>query len=168
MKKPPQRDPIRVHQREVTAARCVGLGAKCTRCGETRPAALIRGSDPMICANCWCEERGRTIFPLHHPGGDANSPVRVPIWVNDHVAVLTALQYDWPKKTLENPDRSPLLAAAGRTRGYTDTNAYLADSLLRQNAELLEALDACLVKRLGPKWWAGTELEKFAPRTRSR
>jgi hypothetical protein len=77
---------------------------------------------------------------------------------------LSVLQRDWPKETRENPDRSPLLAAAGRTRGYTETNAYLADKLLRQNAEMLEALDAHLVERLGPKWWIGTPLEKFAPK----
>jgi hypothetical protein len=80
------------------------------------------------------------------------------------VAILSVLQYDWPKTTLENPDSSPLLAAAGRNRGYTETNAYLVDVLLRQNTEVLELLDAYLVKRLGTKWWVGTELQQFAPK----
>jgi hypothetical protein len=88
--------------------------------------------------------------------------------VSDHVASLNVLQYDWPKTTLENPDSSPLLAASGRNRGYTDTNAYLVDAMLRQNAEMLEALDAYLVKRLGTKWWLGTELEQFAPKSKSK
>jgi hypothetical protein len=118
----------------------------------------------MNCFACQRKQRGHTIFDLHHPAGEANSPGRTPIWVNDHVAELSVLQRDWPKETRENPDRSPLLAAAGRTRGYTETNAYLADKLLRQNAEMLEALDAHLVERLGPKWWIGTPLEKFAPK----
>jgi hypothetical protein len=83
--------------------------------------------------------------------------------VSDHAAVLNVLQRDWPKTTLENSDRSPLLAAAGRNRGYIETNAYLVDAMLRQNTEVLEALDAYLAKRLGEKWWVGTELEQFAP-----
>ena len=79
------------------------------------------------------------------------------------MAVLNVLQHDWPKETLENPDRSPLLAAAGRNRGYIETNAYLV-ALLRQNTKVLEVLDAYLVKRLGEKWWVDTELEQFAPK----
>jgi len=44
-----------------------------------------------------------------------------------------------------------------------ETNAYLVDALLRQNTEVLEVLDAYLVKRLGQNWWVDTELEQFAP-----
>ncbi|MGA2336753.1 MAG: hypothetical protein ABSG08_15405 [Terriglobales bacterium] len=84
--------------------------------------------------------------------------------MNDHVAILNVLQHDWPKTTLENPDGSPLLAAAGRNRGYTETNAYLVDALLRQNTEVLEVLDTYLVKKLGPQWWKRTELEQFSPK----
>jgi hypothetical protein len=168
MRKLPQRDPISAHQREVTAVRCVGVGVKCTRCGETRAKALIRGSDPLICANCFCEEHGKKLFELHHPGGAANSPVTTPIWVNDHVAILSSLQYDWPKKTLENPDCDPLLAAAGRTRGFIDTNVYLAEKLLRDNAELLEEVFDYLPAVLGPQWWIGTPIEKFAPEQRKK
>jgi len=163
-RKLPQRDPIGAYQRKATAERRIGVGARCAWCGETRPEALIRNSNPMICAACRRQQCGKTIFDGHHPAGEANSRVKLPIWVNDHIAILSVLQYDWPKETLENPDSSPLLAAAGRNRGYTETNAYLADTLLRQNAEMLEALDAYLVKKLGPKWWPGTELDKFAPK----
>jgi hypothetical protein len=35
-------------------------------------------------------------------------------------------------------------------------------------AEMLEALDAFLKKRLGPEWWVGTEMERFAPRRKPR
>lgn len=142
------------------------MDAKCTQCGETRPGALIRGSNPTVCKSCYREQKGRAIFDLHHPGGEANSRVKIPIWINDHTAELSGLQYDWPKDTLENRDASPLLAAAGRTRGYIDTNGYLMNEMLQQNVELLEALDACLTKRLGPKWWIGTPLERFAPKSR--
>lgn len=168
MKKLPQRDPEAAYVRAAIAARRIGC-RKCA-CGEERPEALIRDSNPMICVACQREQRGHTAFDLHHPAGEANSPNKTPIWVNDHVAVFNVLQHDWPKTTLENPDRSPLLAAAGRNRGYIETNAYLADTLLRQTTELLERLDAHLTKRLGKKWWVGTELEQFVsnhvPRTR--
>lgn len=162
MKKPAQRDPEAAHVRKVIAARRIGC-RKCA-CGEGRPEALIRDSKPMICVACQRKQRGQTTFDLHHPGADANSPTKTPIWVSDHVAVLNVLQQDWPKTTLENPDRSPLVAAAGLNRGYIETDAYLVDALLRQNTEMLEMLDAYLVKRLGEKWWVDTELEQFAPK----
>jgi hypothetical protein len=162
LKKPPQRDPEAAYVRKVIAARRIGC-RKCA-CGEERPEALIRDSNPMICVACQRQQRGQIMFDIHHPGADANSRIKIPIWVNDHSAVLNVLQYDWPKTTLENPDRSPLLAAAGRNRGYIETNAYLVDGLLRQNTEVLEVLDAYLVKKLGTKWWVDTELEQFAPK----
>ena len=118
----------------------------------------------MICVACQRKQRGQTTFDFHHPGGEANRHIKIPIWVSDHVAILNVLQYDWPKTTLENPDASPLLAAAGRNRGYIETNAYLVDEMLRQNSEVLEVLDAYLVKKLGTKWWEGTELDQFAPK----
>jgi hypothetical protein len=162
LKKPPQRDPESAYVRKVIAARRSG-GRKCA-CGEGRPEALICDCNPIICVACRRKQRGQTTFDLHHPAAEANSPTKTPIWVSDHVAILNVLQHDWPKTTLENPDRSPLLAAAGRNRGYTETNAYMVDTLLRQNTEEFEVLDAFLVKRLGPKWWVGTELEQFAPK----
>jgi len=161
LKKPPQRDPETAYVRKVIAARRIGC-RKCA-CGEERPEALIRDSNPMICVACQRKRRGHSTFDLHHPAADANSPTKTPIWVSDHAAVLNVLQRDWPKTTLENPDRSPLLAAAGRNRGYIETNAYLVEAMLRQNTEVLEALDAYLAKRLGEKWWVDTELEQFAP-----
>jgi hypothetical protein len=82
--------------------------------------------------------------------------------VNDHRADLSVAQGDWPKQTLENPEGSPLLASAGKVRGFTDTNAYLMEKLLLPDAEMLEALDRYLTKRIGPRWWVGTDLEKFA------
>lgn len=166
MKKPPQRDPEAAYVRKVIAARRIGC-RKCA-CGEERPEALIRDSNPITCVTCQRKQRGHTTFDMHHPGADANSPAKTPIWVSDHVAVLNNLQHDWPKTTLENPARSPLLAAAGQNRGYIETNAYLVDAQLRQNTKVLEVLDAYLVKRLGEKWWVDTELEQFAPKHVSR
>jgi hypothetical protein len=49
-------------------------------------------------------------------------------------------------------------------RGYCETDSYLVSSLLIPKAEMLEALDPFLTKRLGPEWWVGTEMERFAPK----
>lgn len=100
----------------------------------------------------------------HHPAGDANDPTTTPIPVNDHSAELSVSQYDWPKRTLENPDGSPLLARAACIRGYMDTNGYLSEKLLMPNPEFLELLDAFLREKFGEKWWTNTELEKFVPK----
>lgn len=162
MRKVPQRDPVAAYGREATAARCVGEGRRCA-CGEARPEALIRGSDPTICAACDRKRRAQTTVDDHHVAGEANSPVTTPVPVNDHRAVLSVNQYDWPKSTRENTDRSPLLAAAAGVRGYLDTDAYLKHRFLLSNPEMLETLDAFLVEKLGPRWWVGSPLERFAP-----
>src|SRR5579864_2307082 len=98
-----QNDPIAAHQRKVSAQRSVGEGARCA-CGETRPEALIRNSDPIICAACKRESRGAKTMDNHHFAGEANNPLTVPVPVNDHRAELSVAQYDWPLKTRENPD----------------------------------------------------------------
>lgn len=57
----------------------------------------------------------------HHVFGKANDPTTiVTVPANDHRAELSVAQQDWPKKTPENPDGSPLLAAAARIRGFVD------------------------------------------------
>ena len=162
-KKRGQTNPIGRYQRRAGAARRVGLNSQCA-CGETRPEALIAGSNPTICNACEGKRRGRATFDDHHVAGKANSPVTIPVWVNDHRARLSVAQYDWPKRTRENPDGSPLLAAAACTRGYIDTNDYLFEKLLLPKAEMLEGLDAYLEKKLGPKWWLKTGLKQFEPK----
>jgi hypothetical protein len=165
-RKRPQRDHIRTPARKATAERRVGKGAKCA-CGESQPEALITGSNPIICAACDREKSGNTPFDDHHPAGRSNCAATLPIWVNDHRAWLSEAQRDWPGDTLENPDGSPLLAIAACSRGYLDTDDYLKRRLLLQNPEVLEKLDAFLVKKFGRKWWVNTELEQFAPRRKS-
>jgi hypothetical protein len=159
--KVPQRDPVGTYRRKVTAARRVGENAHCA-CGENQPEALIEACDPTICAACDRTRQGMTPFDDHHFAGRTNSPVTVPIWVNDHRAWLSDKQRDWPLETLENPKRSPFLAAAATIRGFIDTVSYLLKELLWV-AEMLEVLDAFLVKALGPKWWVNTELKRFVP-----
>jgi hypothetical protein len=107
------------------------------------------------------KQRGKTSMDNHHVAGKANSAVTIPIPVNDHRARLSVDQYDWPKRTLENPDRSPLRAAAACIRGFIDTVRYLIESVLLWVADMLEALDEFLIERLGSKWWLHTGFRKF-------
>jgi hypothetical protein len=164
-KKPLQRDPIGAYQRKAAAGRRVGGNKRCS-CGESRPEALVRASEPTICNACEGKRRGRTTFDDHHVAGKANSPVTIQVPVNDHRARLSIAQYDWPKRTLENPDGSPLLAAAACIRGFVDTIFYLIDKLLLWIPEMLEKLNALLVEKSGRKWWIGTDLEQFSPKRR--
>lgn len=162
MKPLPKRDPFSAYQREDTAARRIGPRKQC-ECGEARPEALVTGSNPVICAKCQREKRGQTTMDEHHPAGKANNPTTILVPVNDHRAILSPAQYDWPKETRENPDGSPLLAAAGCVRGFADTIIYLVQKLLLWIPEMLEKVDKFLVDTLGRKYWLNTEFGRFAP-----
>jgi hypothetical protein len=153
-KKRPPRDPRAAYGREVIAARRVGEGRKCTKCGETRPRALIPSSDPTICAKCDRKKRRRKTKDNHHIAGKANNDMTITIDVNDHRAELSEAQRDWPRKTLENPARSPLLSGAGHTRGFIDMKTYMAEEFLLWIAEMLEQ-----------GWWKRTKLRRFEPKT---
>ena len=76
----------------------------------------------------------------HHVAGRANSPITIPVRANDHRAVLSPAQFEWPQDTLENPEGLETLKAAACIRGVADTYDYLANTLLRPVAELLEKL----------------------------
>jgi hypothetical protein len=65
---------------------------------------------------------------------------------------------DWPKETLENPDKSPLLAAAGCIRGFCDTLVYLIEELLLWIADLLERLHCILIEKFGERYWINWDL----------
>jgi hypothetical protein len=163
MKKKPSRDPIAAFERESRATRRVGHGNKCYLCDEQRPLALVPDSQPTICVSCQRSKIGCSKFDEHHPAGEANDPTTLPISVNDHRAVLSPQQYEWPPETWENPSGSPVLAGAACMRGYCETESYLLASLLIPRAEMLEALDKFLLARFGADWWVGTEMERFAP-----
>jgi hypothetical protein len=162
-RKLPRRDPGGAHRRKVIAARRVGVGARCS-CGEDRPEALIAGINPTTCAACKRAAKGRSITDQHHFAGRANNPATIPVHVNDHRAVLSVAQADWPKSTLTNAEGSPLLAGAACLRGCVDTILYLIEKGLLWLADLLERLDQVLAKKLGPKWWVNTEIEQFSPK----
>src|SRR6516165_2124515 len=146
MKKKLPRDPIGNYQRNSQASRRLG-GQSCA-CGETRPEALIAGRVPPICWACARKQRSQLRFDWHHPAGEANHPSKIPIPVNDHRAELSPAQYDWPTETLENPDRSPLLAAAACIRGFRDYVVYLIDRVLLWIPDMLEKAAEYLVEKL--------------------
>lgn len=156
-------DPISADARENAASRRLGHEQQC-ECGENRPQALMRDGEKTVCAELANERCGLEPSEDHHPAGKANNPATVRVGTNDHRADLSESQRDWPAKTLENRNGSPLLAAAAQERGYNDTNEYLVRTLLARNPEMLEALDEFLEERLGSKWWKGTKLEKFEPK----
>jgi hypothetical protein len=158
-----QRDPEAACIRKATAKRREGANAQCA-CGEKRPEALLPKGKQKICYECMRRKEGKTAMDSHHVFAKANSPITIPTPANDHRAELSAAQYDWPKKTLENSDGSPLLAAAGVVRGFIDYIRYLIEKGLAWVAQMLEAADAFLAERLGSEWWVGTALEKYSPR----
>lgn len=115
----------------------------------------------MICARCMRVKEGRSPYDNHHVAGKANHPSTIPIDVNDHRAVFSEDQYEWPKETLENPHGSPLLSIAGCIRGFYKAVVYLLDKLLLWAAQLLERLDAFLTLQFGPNWWTSPEYTQF-------
>lgn len=153
------RDPIRSASRRSRSQRRIGHGRSCG-CGERRPAALIAGSDPLTCAECERQQANRSICDLHHVAGRANHEITIPIPVNDHRAVLSEQQYEWPKRTLRNPNRSPLRAAAACIRGLTDWIRYLLDELIHWIPDFLESLDEFLTQEFGPRWWQALPLDR--------
>ncbi len=162
------RDPIASFARDARATRRVGVGSCCENCAEKRPLALIPGSRPRICANCQRQKQDRSSRDNHHPAGEANDSTTVPVPVNDHRATLSPQQYEWPLQTWANPEGSPIRAGSARVRGYCETNDYPVGKLLIPNEEMLETLDEFLQKRLGTRWWVGTEMERFAPKSKHK
>ena len=152
-------DPIKTYKRKQTATRRVGKNSRCV-CGETRAETLVGSSG--ICAACKRKTKGHSVIDNHHVAGSANSPVTVAVPVNDHRAILSTAQYDWPKRTLENSTGDPLKAAAACIRGFIDIMRYLCESLLEWIVAMVERLSEYLIERNGPEWWIGTPLELFA------
>lgn len=162
-----ERDPVSASVRKARARRRVGENASCA-CGETQPELLIRRGNSVMCVKCTRKRAGKRTTDKHHPAGRNNDPSTVEVDVNDHRAVLSVAQHDWPRKTLENPRRSPLLRAAASVRGFVDMVIYWVTKLLLWSAEMLENLDELLEMRLGPRWWVGTPIANFAPKDSSR
>ena len=133
----PEQDALASWARDSVAKRRAGQNAQC-ECGETRIRALNTKRKPIRCFRCIRKSKGQTTNDRHHIAGKSNSPVTAPVPVNDHRAELSPAQYDWPRRTLENPDRSPLLAAAACIRGFRDYVVYLIDRVLLWIPDMLE------------------------------
>jgi hypothetical protein len=157
-------DVIKREVRKAKAEQRVGPDARCSSCGESRPEALISGSDPMICANCQRVSKGLTTFDNHHVAGKNNSPVTIAVEVNDHRARLSGDQYSWAKRVRENPDGDPLIAIAAGLLGFADTVLYLIDKFLIKAAECVIAAADFFKELRGDKYWLGTPMEAFAPK----
>ncbi len=147
----PDKDPIATAARRSKASRKIAQRAGCSYCDETSPAALIPGAVPAICTECQREARGKSRFDQHHVAGQNNHGFTVPVPANIHKKLLNELQHEWPKKTLQNPDRSPLLAAAACVQGFIDTIHAMIDNILAWIPAFLEWLDAILTTTHGPK-----------------
>jgi hypothetical protein len=158
--KRPSHDPIRRGRRKAAATRQIGPDRKCA-CGEMRPGSLIRGSDPVTCAECQRKSQGKKPRDQHHVAGRNNHPGTIAIPTNDHRAELSAKQFDWPPNTLRNPEGSPLLIAAACIRGSVDVIVFLVERFLSWIGEMLELLDQILAEKLGPKWWQGTPIQRY-------
>jgi hypothetical protein len=158
------RNPRAAYRRRVVAARRFAIGTKCM-CGESRSEALVPGTKQTICYKCDRKLRKRKTRENHHLFGESNSPFTMSVPVNDHRASLSTAQYDWPRKTLENKNRSTSLAGAAFIRGFTDIVVYLLDEVLIPIAEMLELLDTILEKKLGKKYWKKTKLKAFEPKS---
>lgn len=88
--------------------------------------------------------------------------LKIPVPVNDHRETLTPAMYEWSRKIRENPDGSPVLAAAGCILGFCDHVIYLMEELLYWIAEMLECLDAVLIEKFGNKYWINWNLYRKA------
>jgi hypothetical protein len=167
MRQLPKRDPLGHCRREAVAERRLGSQNVCIACGETYPFALESKTNPRLCTECRKEREGITRMEYQHIAGEANSDIIISIPANDH-ARLTEDQRDWPRQTLENPDGSPLLRAAGCIRGFADNIVYLVVEFLLWVAEMLEMLHDYLVEKFGPQWWCNTQFERFTPGRKKR
>jgi hypothetical protein len=88
-----------------------------------------------------------------HFAGHHNDPVKAPIPRTTTASGANPRGQEWPRETLRNPDRSPLLWSAAIQRGVRD---YLELILARYSAgapEFLEMLDAWLRRRIGERWF---------------
>jgi hypothetical protein len=156
-------DPIKTGTRKAKARRRNGVGAACTNCGESRPQALVTRSRPKLCYQCYEQIRGRKPTEPHHWAGHANSTVTVRVPSNDHRAMLSEAQREWPPTTLRNVDGSPLLALAAWLRGAADFIEDLIVRSFRRCADFVEEVEAWLREKHGDQWWIGSPFEGWQP-----
>lgn len=140
-------------------ARLAVLGTRTPKCSveacdESNPFALTGVHPDLICVEHAAARDGRSTVEESHTAGRANLPEdTVAIPGNDHSALTHAYQAAWPELTLRNPDGSPLLRAAGATRGWLDTLRLIIERTVGWVPAFLEHLDEWLRLKLGDRWW---------------
>ena len=149
-------DPIKSAARQSKAVRRHGVATSCTKCGESRAEALVPGSRPRLCEECYRRRKGSKTTDAHHIAGKANSPIVIEVPANDHRAALSVAQYEWPKATLQNLEDSPIIRAAAALRGVADLLVELIVGMIRSVAAFLENLDQQLRNTHGDGWWIGS------------
>lgn len=158
-------DPIGGWLRSSRSQRRVGPGAVCASCGkESRPYALIFGREPPCCYRCDRIVQGRPPYEDNHVFGKRNSDLTIRYPINDHRAIFSVKQYQWPPGALDNPNSSPLLEGVARMHGaYENIEHMLAENVAY--AAILSQLDEQLTIIYGPRWLA--KLEAAAARRRA-
>jgi hypothetical protein len=121
-------------------------------CTETDPRALVGIHPNIICYAHHRLTRARSTVEAHHLAGHHNQEAAVAIPGNDH-RILSDLQQSWPRATLRNPDRSPLLGAAAALRGWLDILRLCIERTIGWIPAFLERLDGWLRDQLGDRWW---------------
>lgn len=143
-------NPIKTDARHARRHRALPKEARC-RCGEDDLRCLISTGDGVTCYACQSLKFGRAATEDHHVAGRHNLDMTVPVPNNDH-RVLSDTQHDWPRNTLRNQTKSPLLQAAAAIRGWIDILVLILERTIGWIPGFLEALDAWLCERLGPDW----------------
>jgi hypothetical protein len=155
-------DPIKTGTRRAKTQRRVGVGAACADCGKSAPEVpLVARSRPKRCYACYQIARGKKPTEGHDIAGKSNSPIKIEVPANVHRS-LSEAQYEWPRKTLQNPDGSPALRATAALRGARDLIVELLTTLFDSCIVLIEMIDAWLCEKHG-KWWIGTPFEGWQP-----
>jgi hypothetical protein len=122
----------------------------CRLCGEKDPGALTGAYPDILCYEC--RSGPKHSREAHHVAGRANDQITVDLPGNVH-RIVSDRQADWPRRTLTNPDQSPLLRAAAWLRGSIDLLRTLIERGLDWIPGFLEWLDQCLVQEFGDNWW---------------
>jgi hypothetical protein len=150
-----ERDPIGAWLRDTRASRRVGRRAACA-CGEARPFALISGRLPPICFRCERLAHGREPYEDNHVFGKANSGLKIRYPINDHRAIFSVKQYQWPPGALDNRNGSILREAIARMHGaYDNIEHMLAENVVY--AAKLAQLEEQLTIIYGLQWPAKLE-----------
>ncbi len=120
-------------------------------CNERDPFALVGFHPEVLCYEHDRVANGLNPIEADHRAGQRNDPMTLMIPGNDH-RVLSDMQIDWPRETLHNPNKSPLIRVVAMIRGFLDLLWLLIMRILPW-IFALENLDRLLVDAHGTDWW---------------